>query len=453
VIPVVTPEEMAVLDAAATEPVEELIERAGKAVARAAIEMMGGCYGRRVVVLAGPGNNGADGRAGARRLVRRGARVDVVDVAAAGTALPAADLYIDAAFGTGLKRMFAAPDRVSVAAPVLAVDIPSGVDGLTGAVLDDSRPWPADRTVTFAALKPGLVLEPGRHLAGAVDVIDIGLSVGEPMVHLVEDHDVDRWWPRRGPVGHKWDTAARVVGGGPGMTGAATLAAAAAMRAGAGYVQLLRPGVDTGSPGPVEVVRVAVPAKSWARVVLEEQDRFAAVLIGPGIGGSPSVEAEIATVVTECERPLVIDADALSPAVAEALTGRHGPAIVTPHDGEFARLGGDASAPDRIRATVLMADALHCHVVRKGPTTIVAAPDGRVRMVTIADQRLATAGTGDVLAGVILGALALGAAPFDAAAAGPHLHAMAARMGPAEGLIARDLLELIPSALAAVRPS
>ncbi|MEO0495115.1 MAG: NAD(P)H-hydrate epimerase, partial [Actinomycetota bacterium] len=192
-IPIVTPAEMAAIDAAAPEPVEELIERAGAAVARAAVDLLGGTYGRRVVIVAGPGNNGADGRSAATRLRRRGVRCTVVapDV----ERLPAGvDLVIDAAYGTGLSRPYAFP-AVPSGAAVLAVDISSGVHGLTGARL--GAPVAADRTITFAALKPGLVLEPGRSLAGDVVVADIGLDTGDADVDLVEGADVADWLPVR----------------------------------------------------------------------------------------------------------------------------------------------------------------------------------------------------------------------------------------------------------------
>ncbi len=170
---VVTPEQMGAIDAAAPEPVEVLIGRAGAAVARHAVAMLGGCYGRRVVVVAGKGNNGNDGRDAARRLELRGVRVRVIDAADAPARLPAADLVIDAAYGTGFHGSYEPPDPGG--APVLAVDIPSGVDGLTGAVAGGAVR--ADRTVTFAALKPGLLFHPGRALAGEVVVADIGLDV------------------------------------------------------------------------------------------------------------------------------------------------------------------------------------------------------------------------------------------------------------------------------------
>ena len=175
-IPVVTPAQMAAVDAAAPEPESVLIARAGAAVARVAEDMLGGRYGKRVVVLAGKGNNGADGRAAARRLRRAGVRVCVIAAVDSPEVLPSADLYIDAAFGTGLSRPWSAPSRAQPDAPVLAVDIPSGLNGLDGSVLGGPV-WPADRTVTFAALKPGLLLGSGPELCGQVVVAGIGLDV------------------------------------------------------------------------------------------------------------------------------------------------------------------------------------------------------------------------------------------------------------------------------------
>jgi NAD(P)H-hydrate repair Nnr-like enzyme with NAD(P)H-hydrate epimerase domain len=225
VLPVVTPDEMRAIDAAAAEPVEVLVERAGAAVARAAVRLFGGTYGRRVVVIAGKGNNGNDGRAAGRRLSRRGAQVVVVDPQA--PALPAADLVVDAAFGTGFRGEWSAPETT---APVLAVDIPSGVDGLTGGVA--GHVLTAECTVTFAALKPGLLFPPGRELAGSVELVDIGLPVSAAATHLVEQADVRGWMPSRPVDAHKWKAALWVVAGSPEMLGAAHLVARAAQRAG-----------------------------------------------------------------------------------------------------------------------------------------------------------------------------------------------------------------------------
>ena len=264
-IPIVTPEEMGAIDAAAPEPVEILIGRAGAAVARAVVGLLGGTYGRRVVVLAGKGNNGNDGRDAARRLRRRGMRVHVIDAADLPEALPACDLVIDAAYGTGFRGEWTPP---TVPAPVLAVDIPSGVDGLTGQMPGGALT--AARTVTFAALKPGLLLPPGADRAGQVDVADIGLDVSGARAHVVEGADVAAWLPRRATAGHKWQAAVRVVAGSPGMTGAAHLTSAAAFRAGAGYVTLSSPGVDHDPMAPIEVVGRPLPAAGWAEDVLDD---------------------------------------------------------------------------------------------------------------------------------------------------------------------------------------
>ena len=197
-IPIVTPEEMRAIDAAAPEPVDELIERAGRATARTALDMLGGAYGRVVVVLAGRGNNGNDGRTAGSHLERRGVTVRVVDAGSAPPVLPACDLVIDAAYGTGFRGDWNAPHIVSAGGGcpmVLAVDIPSGVDALTG----DAGPGvlAADRTVTFQALKPGLVFGDGAELSGRIDVVDIGLDVSGSTQHLAEGSDVSDWWPTR----------------------------------------------------------------------------------------------------------------------------------------------------------------------------------------------------------------------------------------------------------------
>ncbi len=222
----VTPQEMGAIDAAAPEPVDVLIGRAARAVADAAVELLGGCYGRRVVVVAGPGNNGNDGRVAAEVLRRRGVRVVVHAVDDAPPVLGPADLVVDAAFGTGFRGDYDFPDPDG--APVLAVDVPSGVSGLTGVV--SGRPAHAAATVTFAALKPGLLCREGPAYAGQVLVADIGLDVSSARSHLVADEDVAGWVPGRSREDHKWRHAVWVVAGSPGMTGAARLCSAAAFR-------------------------------------------------------------------------------------------------------------------------------------------------------------------------------------------------------------------------------
>jgi NAD(P)H-hydrate epimerase len=407
--------------------------------------MLGGTYGRVVTVIAGPGNNGADGRVAGRRLADNGVTVRVLDAAATPGRLAPSDLVIDAAYGTGFRGEWAAPDAGG--APVLAVDIPSGVDGLTGAA--GAGVLRADRTVTFAALKPGLLLGPGKQLAGIVEVADIGLNTSRATVGVVQEDDAAAWWPRRPAGAHKWHAAVRVVAGSPGMTGSAQLAAHAAMRAGSGMVVLSVPG-EAGGGATAEVVGKAVPADGWAPAALDGLERFGALVIGPGLGRSSDTVASVRAVTAAAGKPLVIDADGLVALGNELATVGARPAstVLTPHDGEFAALTGGAPGPDRLAAVRHLAAEAGCVVLLKGPSTLVAEPGGLVRVIAGGDQRLATAGTGDVLAGVLGALLASGAEPFDAAAAAAWIHAAAARRLPARGLIAGDLLGALPAVVA-----
>jgi ADP-dependent NAD(P)H-hydrate dehydratase / NAD(P)H-hydrate epimerase len=444
-LPIVTPEEMAAIDAAAAEPVEELIARAGRALAREALRMLGGSYGRRVVVVAGKGNNGADGRAAAEVLARRGVRVTIVDAADSPPLLRAADLIIDAAYGTGFRGDYDAPDPRR--APVLACDVPSGVQGDTG----EASPGAvrADRTLTFAALKPGLLFEPGRSHAGTVVVADIGLDVSRSRAHVVEAGDVGAWLPPRPPDAHKWRAAVWVVGGSRGMTGAPVLAASAAARAGAGYVRLSAPGVRSPLPSaPLEVVGVDLHEQGWAEEVLAGAERFRALVVGPGLGDHGA--AEVRRIVAESIAPVVVDGDGLRALGTDCVRAGHPTTVLTPHDGEFERLCGHRPGTDRIDAARRLADVTNAVVLLKGPATVVAAPDGEVLVATAGDARLATAGTGDVLSGVIAAFVARGLDPFRAAAAGAVVHGRAAVLGPADGLVASDVVAHLPAALAEV---
>ncbi len=444
--PIVTPEEMAAIDRDAPEPVEVLIGRAGAAVARHAIGMMGGTYGRRVVVVAGKGNNGNDGRDAAIRLRRRGVRAAVVDAATAeGTRLAPVDLVIDAAYGTGFRGEYHAPDPGD--APVLAVDIPSGVNGRTGEATDGAVR--ADETVTFAALKPGLVLLPGRERAGRVHVVDIGLDVTRASAHLVEAQDVAGWIPRRSSETHKWRAAVWIVAGSPGMTGAAALASRGAQRSGAGYVRLTVPGASASDPTgvPIEVVRTALPSSAWDGPVLEGLGRFKAMVVGPGLGTEPVTITAVRRVVKESTIPAVVDGDGLTALGADVARYAHPQSVLTPHDGEFERLAGQPPGPDRITAARDLASAAGAIVLLKGSTTVVADGDGRVLVSTTGDARLATAGTGDVLSGIIGSLLAQGLPPLQAAAAGAWLHGRASTLGPRRGLVAGDVAEQLPAVL------
>lgn len=449
--PILTPEEMRAVDAAAVEPTEVLVERAGAAVARVAVAMMGGTYGRTVHVIAGKGNNGADGRVAARLLTARGVRVQVHDAAQCAPVLPAAHLVIDAAYGTGFRGTWSPPDVG--ATPVLAVDIPSGVDALTGAA-----PGPvlaARRTVTFAALKPGLLHPPGADLAGRVDVVDIGLGEGVRQActtWLVEGSDVAGWVPIRATDAHKWNAAVRVVAGSPGMTGAAALVCAAAFRAGAGMVHLSAPSTFVPS-APVEVVQRTLTSREWAADVLATIARFHALVVGPGLGREDATTEQVRSLVLDAPVPVVIDGDGLfamawsAEGAAAVLRQRTSPTVLTPHDGEFALLHGSPVGADRIAAARRLAHDTGCVVLLKGPATIVAAPDGLTRVVTTGDARLATAGTGDVLTGIIGALLARGVAAPEAAAAGAWLHGRAAALAPERGMVASDVVGHLPTVL------
>lgn len=450
-IPIVTPDEMRAVDAAATEAPEVLIARAGAAVARCAVRMMGGTYGRTVHVIAGDGNNGADGRVAARLLVARGVRVRVFDAAACPAVLPSAHLVIDAAYGTGFRGTWNPPDVGDT--PVLAVDVPSGVNSLTGEAFGDVLA--ASRTVTFAALKPGLLLAPGSELTGALELADIGLgarAAAHAHAHLVQPLDVARWLPARDALAHKWREAVRLVAGSIGMTGAARLAAHSAMRAGAGMVHLSAPGTLV-PQAPAEVVQRPLPSRGWAKDVLDTLDRFHALVVGPGLGRDDETAAQTRLLAIEAPVPTVIDGDGLfamawnADGAAALLRRRTTPTVLTPHDGEYALLTGAAPVADRLVAARRLAADTGCVVLLKGPATVIADPDGEVLVVTAGDARLATAGTGDVLSGIIGALLAAGVPALQAAAGGAWLHGQAARSAPERGMVASDIADHLPGLL------
>ena len=463
--PVATVAEVRAADADALQETDQsvLVARAGTVVAREALALLGSGYGRRVTVVVGKGNNGADGRVAALALRRRGATVAVLDAAAAPARLDPCDLVVDAAYGTGFRGAYDAPE-VPVGVPVLAVDIPSGVDGDTGEAR--GRPMAAARTVTFAALKPGLLQWDGGRLAGRVTVVDIGVPVATPPVQLVEDDDVEALLPPRAANTHKWSSALAVVGGSPGMEGAATLSSAGASHAGAGMVRLAVPsggtsaGADRPGPWPLEAVRVALPAEHWSADVLAVLERCRALVVGPGLGRDEATVSEVRRLVARAPVPVVADADALT-ALGDAESARSllvgdRPVVVTPHDGEYARMAGHDPGPDRIAAARGLAERIGAVVLLKGSLTAVAAPPpatgdpSRVLLAAAGSSRLATAGTGDVLSGVIGAFLARGMPALEGAGLGAHVHGRAASIGPAEGLVAGDLPALVATWLSRV---
>jgi NAD(P)H-hydrate epimerase len=450
---VLTADEMRAADAAALEHVTHrtLVERAGTAVAHAALRILGGAYGAHVVVVVGKGSNGADGRVAAQVLSRRGARVTVLGATDAPAMLPACDLVIDAAYGTGFHGVYDAP-QVDPGTPVLAIDIASGVDADTG-----SAPGAATRashTVTFAALKPGLLQGEGPSHCGLVEVVDIGITLPTPKSALMEDADISSLLPHRTRRTNKWTTAVGIVAGSVGMEGSAILCVRGAQAAGAGMIRLGSPG-DPAAAWPPEAVRMRLPTSGWAMRFLEASTKCHAVVIGPGLGTDDATQEEIRAVITGSPLPVVIDADAIT-ALGDAsaarllLASRQAPAILTPHDGEFARLAGGPPRDDRLNAARDLARQVGAVVLLKGPLTAVAtdqstAPD--VLLCTAGVPALATAGTGDVLSGVIGAFLAQGVPAHAAAALGAHVHGRAAARGRPEGLRAGDLPDLIAQKL------
>jgi NAD(P)H-hydrate epimerase len=272
-------------------------------------------------------------------------------------------------------------------------------------------------------------------------------------VHLVQRHDVRSWVPDRPPDTNKWRAAVWVIAGSGGMVGAAHLAARAAQRAGAGMVRLSSPGVAADPLAPTEAVRQPLGVPYWAAEALGQVERFHAAVVGPGLGRADGTVASVREFVARAPVPLVVDADALfalawgPDGALPLLRGRPAPTVLTPHDGEFALLRGGRVPPDRIDAARAYATASGCVVLLKGSTTVVADPGGHVALVTAGDRRLATAGTGDVLAGIIGALLAQRVPATPAAAAGAWLHGTAARRGPARGFVAGDLPDLLPPVL------
>ena len=458
VIPVLTPEQMRAADSAALESVgggDVFIRRAGHAVARVARIMLGGTYGRRVLVIAGKGHNGDDGRVAAEWLAEWGASVQILDATeVAGHIIDSfvTDLVIDAAYGIGFRGTWSPPFVLDV--PVLAVDIPSGLNALDGTV--EGGVLVADRTVTFAAVKTGMLFGDGPSLCGEIDIVDVGIDpLDDVSTYLVESSDVATWLPPRDRLAHKWDHAVRVIAGSAGMAGAASLVSAAAMRAGAGMVHLSWRGDMNAVTPPTEVVGRALPVQNWAVDIAADINRFAALVIGPGLGRGDDIGTEVRAVLSSCEVPVVIDGDGIGASVDpgaghSVLVARTAPTIVTPHDGEFATLGGNGLETDRIAATRDLAARTNCTVLRKGPTTVVADPDGAVYLVATGDERLATAGSGDVLSGVIGAFLARGLSAHEAAAAASFVHGMAGSSCSHEGAIARDVVALISEVLTEV---
>ena len=454
--PLPTPAEMAEADRAAPGlgvPGLALMQAAARAVAWAARR-----FGpARTLVLCGPGGNGGDGWGAARLLAQQGWPVAVAEwapprpgsdaarlramwrgpvVAFEATEAGRADLVIDAVFGAGLRGGVPGPVATVLGAArrVLAVDVPSGVDGATGRARGRVRA--AALTVTFAARKPGHLLLPGRDLCGETVLADIGMPAGA-MPPVATWRNTPALWtlPRPGPEAHKYTRGHVTVMGGGQMTGAARLAAGAARRGGAGMVTIAAGGAGDLYRASAEPGLIVDDAPLDA---LLRDGRRTVWVCGPGLGQDAARAALPA--LLGAGRHVVADADALGAAAGEPDRLR-GCAVVTPHGGEFAKLFGPAG-DDRLAAARAAARRIGAVVALKGSDTVIAAPDGRAAVNDNAPPWLATAGAGDVLAGLVAALLAQGMPPWDAACAAVHRHGEAARRaGP--GLIAEDLLPFL----------
>ena len=402
---------------------------------------------RRVTAVCGGGSNGGDGRIAGELLAQSGLDVTIVDAAEGGD-LGTPDVIVDALFGTG----FSGEPRAEAArlieamnadgAPILAVDIPSGVDASTGVVAGAAVQ--AELTVTFHGQKVGLAVAPGRFHAGEVVVADIGLEPVETEHRLVT-RDVLGLVPRRAARDNKYTAGSvLVVGGSPGLTGAVCLAAEAAFRADAGYVTVAVPPASL----PVVEVRLLEAVKRPLDEVDDAAARAGALALGPGLGREPEAQALVRRLLAGLELPAVVDADAL---FGLEPFQRDAPTVLTPHAGELGRLLGEESAwvsAHRLEAVRRAAELFGCVVLLKGADTLVAAPGEGVLVCGFGPSSLATAGTGDVLTGVVAAFLAKGLEPRLAAAAAAVAHGLAAAAVPEQaGLIAGDVIRELPRVL------
>jgi len=483
-IELLTTAEMAEADRltiAAGTPGIELMENAGRAVA----DTTGSMQRHRVTVIAGPGNNGGDGFVAARYLSERGHAVRLCFVGdqkklkgdaalaakrwsgpveeASPAALADCDVIIDALFGAGLDREVEGLPREMIAAmnaggvPIVAVDLPSGVNGTSGAVMGAAVN--ATRTVTFFRRKTGHLLLPGRLHCGTVEVSDIGISarVLDTIKPQTFANTPLLWggaFPKPRSQGHKYTRGhAVVVSGGPSTTGAARLAARGALRAGAGLVTIASPrealAINAASSLAVMVRPVDGPAE-LAEFLTDK--RRNSVVLGPG-GGVGAAMRQQALIALASQAVVVLDADALTSFAEEpgvlvsAIRARKAKVIMTPHNGEFARIfnaiENKTNSHSKLEKTRLGADYSGAVVVYKGADTVIADPGGRAAIADNGPPSLATAGSGDVLAGMVAGLVAQGMPAFEAANAAVWLHGEAANEFGA-GLIAEDLPELLP---------
>lgn len=459
-----------------------LMEKAGQAVAAATLRHFPEAL--RYVVLCGPGNNGGDGYVAARALKDSGAELRLFHIGdprrlkgdaaraysdcpiegeAIGNYAPrSGDVVIDAVFGAGLSRQVpeevaAAVAQIAVAnVPVIAVDLPSGVDGRSGQILGAA--FRATRTVTFMTRKPGHLLLPGRDLCGELEVFDIGIPARIVRAHadaMLAENTPAQWQseiPSEGSDTHKYKRGHLVVfSGGPNATGAARMSAMAGLKAGAGLVTIASPkeALDVNAGMLTAIMLHAIEDEASLRGWLADR-RLSTFVLGPGFGAGEKARQFCLALA---DRHLVLDADGITSfrddpqGLFDAFAAGPTRLVLTPHEGEFARLFPDIAADDTLskvdKARAAAARA-HAAIIYKGADSVIAAPDGRALINANAPPWLATAGSGDVLAGIVGGLMAQGAPAFEAAAAGVWLHGLAGQHA-GKGLTAEDLVASVTS--------
>jgi hydroxyethylthiazole kinase-like uncharacterized protein yjeF len=444
-------------------PDGELMARAAYGLAAVCGRLLPRRYGGRVAMLVGAGNNGGDALYAGALLARRGVRVTAVLLsperahpgglaalrAAGGVlsgSLRGAELVLDGVVGiggSGELRPAAAELAAEADGVRVAVDMPSGVDSDTGAV--PGAHFAADVTVTFGCLKPGLVVGAGAVAAGRVELVDIGLLPHLPPARLevLTAADVARVVPRPGPDDDKYTRGVvGVAAGSAQYTGAAVLSVTAAAHSGAGMVRYVG--------AAAELIRARLPEVVVSEGLPSEAGRVQAWVVGPGIGTDSAAEAVLADVLG-CDVPVLVDADGITVLARrrDLLEGRTAPVVVTPHDREFARLVGSEPGADRLGAARRAAAELGVVVLLKGDATVVARPDGSAYADRAGTPWLATAGSGDVLSGMVGGLLAAGVEPGVAAAAGTYLHGVAGGVAAVGGMpTAGDVLAAVRGAFA-----
>ncbi|MGY1811833.1 NAD(P)H-hydrate dehydratase [Blastococcus sp. SYSU D00820] len=456
----------------AAGPEGALMQRAATGLATVCLRLLGRAHGTRVTALVGAGDNGGDALFAGAFLARRGARVTavlldpgrahaaglaalrraggrVVVAGAGATGLDRADLVLDGIVGIGgrggLRPAAAALVEEAATGPglMVAVDVPSGVDADTGAV--PGAAFPAQHTVTFGAVKPGLVVGEGRGHAGVVHLVDIGLDLPAPRTRQLTDADVAALVPAPSSDDDKYSRGVvGIVAGSATYPGAAVLCTGAALRTRPGLVRY------AGTAG--DGVRAAWPEAIVTDGRPGDAGRVQAWVVGPGMGTDDDARSVLAEVLAT-DLPVLLDADALTMAAQapDLVRGRAAPTVLTPHDREYARFGREVG-DDRIGAARRLAGDLGAVVLLKGDATVVAGPDGAAFVNGTGTPWLATAGTGDVLSGIAGALLATGLPPERAAAAAAHLHGRAGQLAAAAGpLIAGDLVRRLPETLARVR--